>query len=36
MPETRYALPMELLRNKKTAGKNGFLDDQFLSAMPGM
>ena len=27
---------MELLRNKKTAGKNGFLDDQFLIAMPGM
>jgi len=27
---------MELLRNKKEAGGNGFLDDHFLIAMPGM
>jgi putative transcriptional regulator len=27
---------MELLRQKKTAAKRGFLDDQFLIAMPGM
>ncbi|CAM5509725.1 putative transcriptional regulator [Aquamicrobium terrae] len=27
---------MDLLRNKKEAGSNGFLDDQFLIAMPGM
>lgn len=35
MAETRYPLPMDLLRNKKT-GTSGFLDDQFLLAMPGM
>jgi putative transcriptional regulator len=33
--ETRYASPMDLLRNKKAA-ERGFLDDQFLIAMPGM
>jgi putative transcriptional regulator len=27
---------MDLLRQKKTAAKRGFLDDQFLIAMPGM
>ena len=27
---------MDLLRNKKEAGSKGFLDDQFLIAMPGM
>ncbi len=27
---------MDLLRNKKEAGRGGFLDDQFLIAMPGM
>jgi putative transcriptional regulator len=27
---------MDLLRHKKGAGENGFLDDQFLIAMPGM
>ncbi|WP_353642247.1 YqgE/AlgH family protein [Mesorhizobium sp. WSM2239] len=27
---------MDLLRHKKTAAKRGFLDDQFLIAMPGM
>ena len=27
---------MDLLRHKKTAGGRGFLDDQFLIAMPGM
>jgi putative transcriptional regulator len=27
---------MDLLRHKKAAGKPGFLDDQFLIAMPGM
>ena len=27
---------MDLLRHKKTASKRGFLDDQFLIAMPGM
>jgi putative transcriptional regulator len=34
--EKRYAPPMDLLRHKKGTGKNGFLDDQFLIAMPGM
>ena len=33
----RVTLPsMDLLRHKKTAGGRGFLDDQFLIAMPGM
>ncbi len=27
---------MDLLRDKRGAGKDGFLDDQFLIAMPGM
>ena len=27
---------MDLLRHKNAAGKSGFLDDQFLVAMPGM
>lgn len=27
---------MELLRQKKTSARRGFLDDQFLIAMPGM
>jgi putative transcriptional regulator len=27
---------MDLLRQKRTAAKRGFLDDQFLIAMPGM
>jgi putative transcriptional regulator len=27
---------MDLLRNKKAGGRGGFLDDQFLIAMPGM
>ena len=27
---------MDLLRQKKAAAKRGFLDDQFLIAMPGM
>jgi putative transcriptional regulator len=27
---------MDLLRNKRAAGGNGFLNDQFLIAMPGM
>lgn len=27
---------MDILRNKKAPGKRGFLDDQFLIAMPGM
>jgi putative transcriptional regulator len=27
---------MDLLRNKSTTAKSGFLDDQFLIAMPGM
>lgn len=27
---------MDLLRHKRTAAKRGFLDDQFLIAMPGM
>ena len=34
--ETRYASGMDLLRNKKASGRGGFLDDQFLIAMPGM
>lgn len=35
-PETRYAVAMDLLRHKRTAAGPGFLDDQFLIAMPGM
>lgn len=34
--ETRYAFRMDLLRNKKASRRGGFLDDQFLIAMPGM
>lgn len=34
--ETRYAPFMDLLRHKKTVASCGFLDDQFLIAMPGM
>jgi putative transcriptional regulator len=32
----RYAPLMELLRQKKSSARRGFLDDQFLIAMPGM
>jgi putative transcriptional regulator len=34
--ETRYLQAMDLLRQKKGASQRGFLDDQFLIAMPGM
>jgi len=36
MPEKRYASGMDLLRNKTRSAERGFLDDQFLIAMPGM
>ena len=36
MAEKRYASAMDLLRRKRTKPTRGFLDDQFLIAMPGM
>src|SRR5690606_27838462 len=34
--ETRYRNRMDLLRRRKQAVISGYLDDQFLIAMPGM
>ena len=34
--EKRYPSAMDLLRRKRTKPVRGFLDDQFLIAMPGM
>ena len=36
MGEKRYAPAMDILRRKQTKPARGFLDDQFLIAMPGM
>lgn len=36
LAETRYSFNMDLLLRKKAASARGFLDDQFLIAMPGM
>jgi putative transcriptional regulator len=35
-PETGYAMQMDLSRKTNAAERSGFLDDQFLIAMPGM
>jgi putative transcriptional regulator len=35
-PETGYAKQMDLSRKTNAAERSGFLDDQFLIAMPGM
>jgi putative transcriptional regulator len=34
--ETRYALEMDIFGHKKSGAGNGFLENQFLIAMPGM
>jgi hypothetical protein len=36
LPEKRYPRAMDLPRQKNAVSVDGFLDDQFLIAMPGM